>query len=110
MSISQYFLIISTVILLSFGQILLKIAAVSFQNDSIIDIKIAFAILVYFFATLMWFIVLKMMPLKTAYPFVGLAFIVVPILSNFFLGEELDLRNILGALLIIFGIFISITK
>lgn len=110
MSLLQYLFIIFTVLLLSIGQILFKVAALDFSLSSLLSIKVIFAILVYAVATIMWFMVLKTTPIKVAYPFVGLAFIIVPVLAHFFLQEQLQLNNLLGALVIGLGVLISVFK
>lgn len=107
---TQIIFIISTVIFLSIGQILFKIAAVDFPNGGVFNMKLISAVLVYFFATTLWFLVLRITPLKLAYPFVGLAFILVPIFSYTFLNEDLNFNNILGAVIIGLGIWVSVTN
>jgi drug/metabolite transporter (DMT)-like permease len=46
--------------------------------------------------------------LKQAYPFIALAFIIVPILGQFFLHEELSLNTMLGGVLILVGVCVSV--
>lgn len=108
MSFSQFLFIVCAVIMLSIGQILFKNTAVDFSQGHLIPFKLILAVTVYFFATVMWFFVLKVTPLKVAYPFVGLAFILVPFFSYIFLGEDIHRNNILGALVICLGVCISV--
>jgi undecaprenyl phosphate-alpha-L-ara4N flippase subunit ArnE len=110
----QMFFTILTVIALSFGQILFKIAAKDFDFSSngmlysIFNLKLLAAFLVYFIATLMWIFVLKTSSLQIAYPFVALAFFIVPILAHFLLGESLRWNNFVGAGFIAVGVWISV--
>ena len=50
----------------------------------------------------MW--VLRTLPLSLAYPFMALAFIIVPLLGHFLLHEPIGWRNMIGGLLIAFGV------
>ena len=114
MSSYQFALIILTVAALSAGQMLFKMAATSMEFssagflDSLLNTKLIVALIVYFVATIMWLIVLKVTPLRIAYPFVSLAFIVVPILAHFFLGESINWNTFAGAGLIAAGVWVSV--
>jgi drug/metabolite transporter (DMT)-like permease len=50
---------------------------------------------------------LKTLPLNVAYPFVGLAFVIVPLLAAFFLDEPLDWRHLAGGALIASGVALA---
>ncbi|MHB1331617.1 MAG: DMT family transporter [Sulfuriferula sp.] len=114
MPLSQLALIILTVMALSAGQILFKIAASSFEFssagliNSLLNAKLIIALVVYFFATIMWLLVLKSTPLRVAYPFAALAFIVVPILAHLLLGESINWNTYAGAVLIAIGVWVSV--
>lgn len=114
MSLTQFSFIILTVIALSVGQVLFKIASTSFEFStmgiihSLLNIKLISALIIYFFATLMWLLVLKALPLRTAYPFIALAFFIVPILAHFLLGESINWKTFAGASLIVIGVWISV--
>ena len=54
--------------------------------------------------------VLKATPLRIAYPFAALAFFIVPVLSHFFLGEDLHWNTFAGAFLIALGVWVSIYR
>ena len=111
----QIIFIIITITLLSFGQVLFKLASEkinfsykSILTDLIINPNFLIALFVYGIATLLWLFVLKITPLKIAYPFAALAFIIVPVLSFFFFGEMLNWNTFVGALIILLGVYISI--
>lgn len=116
MSFLQFALIILTVFALSSGQILFKLAATSFTYNpekiiaSFLDLKLIVALLVYAVATVMWLMVLRTMPLRLAYPFVALAFFIVPIMAHYLLGETLNWKTFAGAALIGVGVWISILE
>lgn len=116
MSLMQFALIILTVFALSTGQILFKLAATSFTYNpdsmvsSFLDMKLIVALLVYAVATVMWLMVLRSMPLRLAYPFVALAFFIVPIMAHYLLGETLNWKTFAGAALIGIGVWVSILE
>jgi drug/metabolite transporter (DMT)-like permease len=116
MSILQVIFIVLTVIALSAGQILFKLAAPNLVFTpsgligSLLNYKLLIALLVYFFATVMWLFVLKGTPLRIAYPFAALAFFVVPMLSHFLLGEPLNWNTFAGAAVIALGVWLSIYR
>lgn len=106
--------IISTVGLLALGQILFKISAptINFSysgiGEALTNIKLLFALSIYCIATILWLWVLKVTPLQQAYPFVALAFIIVPLLAHFIINEPLNWNHLVGAILIGAGVCISV--
>jgi multidrug transporter EmrE-like cation transporter len=50
---------------------------------------------------------LKTLPLNVAYPFVGFAFVLVPLMGAFFLDESLDWRHLAGGALIAVGVAVA---
>ncbi|SDU34495.1 hypothetical protein SAMN05216296_3214 [Pseudomonas pohangensis] len=115
MTTTQILLILASVIALSLGQVLFKIAAGSSgiqifgYSIGMISPALIFALIVYGGATIMWLFVLQDVPLKVAYPFAGMAFFLVPVMSHFFLGEKISLNNIVGAAVICAGVWISVS-
>lgn len=57
--------------------------------------------------TLLWVWILKQAPLHLAYPFMGLAFLLVPVFARIFLNEPLSLQTIGGGILIMLGIALA---
>lgn len=114
MSLQSIILAILTVLGLSTGQILFKLAAQNLNGDGSIwmlalkNTHLWIALLVYGVSTLFWILLLRQVPLKLAYPFVGCAFFIVPLLAHFFLGESLSWHSIVGAVLIASGIYVSL--
>ena len=103
-------LIVLTLTLLAFGQVLFKMAAQNIslaQPQSFINLTLFAAVCIYGVATMLWVLVLGRTPLSKAYPFYGLTFLMVPLLARIFLGETVSPRVWLGSLLIICGILVS---
>lgn len=99
-------------ILMAMGQFLFKKAALVSQGESflwgILNIWMLPAIVLYAVATLLWIWILRHTPLSTAYPFVALAFVFVPIGSVFLFDEILSMRYLLGCSLIAGGIILTV--
>lgn len=116
MTYIQLAFILLTVSALSVGQILFKLASESITFTgagfvaSLLDLRLLVALAVYGGATIMWLAVLKMTPLRLAYPFVALAFVIVPILAHFILGEKLSWNTFAGAVLIGLGVWLSVWR
>ena len=116
MSGFQLSLILLTVFLLSVGQILFKLASASLSLTpgewlaSFFSLKLIIALVVYGVATVMWVIALKEVPLRLAYPFVALAFFIVPTLAHFILGEPLNWNTYVGAFIIAIGVYVSVFR
>ena len=115
MTIWQLFLTTFTVLLLSIGQILFKYAANKMDVQEkglfeglLLNPSFITAIFVYGVATISWMLVLRITPLNVVYPFGALAFIIVPVLAHYFLGESLKWTTLAGAVVIIFGVYISL--
>ena len=112
MSFSQIILILLTVVLLSIGQVLFKLAAMDMRNidiSSLLQPKLILALCVYGIATILWIAVLRHTPLRIAYPFMGLAFLIVPVLSWFWMDEQISLNTIVGGAVILIGVWIAVS-
>ena len=57
--------------------------------------------------TLVWIWVLRHAPLHIAYPFMALAFLIVPTLGWLFLDESIRIATLVGGVLILAGITIA---
>jgi len=114
LSLSHFALTVSTVLALSVGQIFFKLAARDLLGAGplarllLTSQYLWIALCVYGVATALWIGLLRQVPLRVAYPFVALAFVFVPILGHFFLGESLRWQSLLGALVIMLGVWISV--
>lgn len=99
---------------LSIGQILFKLAArgldgtESLLSQIMVNHFLWIALAVYAIATVFWIGLLRQIPLNLAYPFVALAFFFVPVLGHWILDEPLRWQNLVGALAIMVGVWISV--
>ncbi|MDJ1173672.1 EamA family transporter [Roseofilum capinflatum] len=107
--------LIACVFSISLGQLLFKLAA-NFSNTHspqgltlmsyLSNPYLWSALIIYGSATLFWMWLLRFIPLNQAYPFMALAFVIVPLLSSLFLGEKVDARYLVGVALIMSGLII----
>ncbi len=100
---------------ISIGQLLFKKAAATLPDTfSLMGLLqnwwLIAALALYGITTLGWIWVLRHAPLHQAYPFMGLAFLIVPTLAWFFLGEPLHWRTLAGGLLILAGVTLASAK
>lgn len=114
-----YFYIFLTVALSAYGQVVLKwrmntIGAIPegiekwwFLFKAIFDPFIFSSFVAAFLASLTWMAALEKFELSFAYPFMSLSFLLVLILSYFFLNEAITLQKALGFALIIAGLIIA---
>lgn len=97
------------IISLSVGQVLFKKVAVNynrlgtFYNIEVIGILVV-AGLLYVISTGLWLWVLRFVDISKAYPYFALGFVLVPLLGAWMFGEVLNIRYILGVLLIVVGV------
>ena len=94
------------------GQICFKKAAMSGAGidnliGSITNKWLLGAFVIYGSATMIWVNILKAMPLSSAYPFIALGFILVPLAGTVFFGEHLSATQWLGTGLIVVGIALA---
>jgi drug/metabolite transporter (DMT)-like permease len=105
-------LTLACVIMIAAGQILFKLAARAATGGAgfpwdLFNGWLFVALVVYGAATLLWVWLLKALPLNVAYPFVGLAFVIVPLAGAWLLGEPLDWRHLAGGVLIAAGVGVA---
>ena len=103
-------MILGTIAMLAAGQVLFKFAAGSLDFSkprSLLSWPLFAALAVYGLATLAWLAVLARVPLSLAFPFYGLAFLLVPMLSVLILGEKLRYSTLLGGAIIMIGVVVS---
>ena len=109
-----YFFLAFSIITLCTGQLLLKKSALmiaQLPHPFYLIFKPLFllALVSYGLSMLSWLHVLQYMPMGRAYMFVSSAFIILPILSYYFFGEELNARFFVGALFIMGGVILTST-
>ncbi|MCB4784709.1 MULTISPECIES: EamA family transporter [unclassified Delftia] len=97
---------------ISLGQMLFKKAALSMPEAAtwqhwVFNGWLITALALYGITTLVWIWVLRHAPLHLAYPFMGLAFVIVPCLGWLFLNEPIRIPTLVGGALILAGITIT---
>lgn len=114
-SLKQVVALCGFVLLLSGGQMLFKQAALSLPAVDKFGVAADFvrnpwiwaAGVLYGVAVILWVVILQKLPLSTAYPFVALSFVVVPLAAALFFQESYSIRTLLGSLLILSGIWVA---
>lgn len=114
-----YLYILLTVLLTSYGQLVLKWRMNQYEGmpelliDKVIyfvrlfkDVYILSSFAAAFIASLTWMAALTKFELSFAYPFMSLSFVMVLIASYFLLNEGLSMNKLVGVLLIVTGIVI----
>lgn len=113
-------LILISVLLSSFAQIVLKLgmsnplvlsAIAADSNVNIIktivtNLHVIGGLTLYFASAAVWLLVLAKVDVSFAYPFVGLGFVVTMLLAFFINGEVLSTAKIVGTLCIALGVAI----
>lgn len=110
---TTYLVSILCVIGLAVGQLLFKLSAIGIsEGGSFFRLKPAIALFaamcLYGITSLAWVWVLQKVELGRVYPFMSLAFILVPMGSHFFYGERFHPQYFLGVAILIVGIIITV--
>ncbi len=103
---------LACVLCIAVGQLLFKKAAMALPaNPQMIDWVtngwLFASLALYGLTTLGWVWILRHAPLHLAYPFMGLAFLIVPLLAWAFLGEPLTWQTLVGGALILAGVSLA---
>jgi drug/metabolite transporter (DMT)-like permease len=105
------YLATACVVMIAGGQLLFKLSTNAMRGpglEGMLNIRalviLALALLVYGVATLAWVLVLRQAPLNRVYPFMALAFVLVPLGSRVFLGEPLAPQYWAGVGLLVAGL------
>ncbi len=107
--------LLAFVAILSIGNLLFKLSAKALSGSSLSGgVLLALqqpafyaAIVLYGASTFLWVWILSRMPLSSAYPFMALPMVIVPVLAIFLFGEAQAASYWLGAALIAIGIVVS---
>ncbi len=97
---------------IAFGQLLFKRAATAISPHDgwwsmLTNGWLWSAFVLYGLMTLLWVWILRHAPLHVAYPFMGLAFVIVPLLAWWLLGEPLTWQTLVGGALILAGVSLA---
>lgn len=101
--------ILAITVLLSAGQVLFKYAARDLnlmRPATFVSLPLIVALVVYAVATVSWLFVLTKVPLNVAFPFYGIVFLLVPLLSWGILKESLSTPTIIGSVIIAVGVVV----
>ena len=97
------------------GQLMFKIVGLELAGTGLIGLAsnlkaatiLIAALVIYALTTIAWIWVLQTVPLGRAYLFMSLSFAAIPILAHWFLGEDISVRVIIGAGLIVAGVVVT---
>jgi multidrug transporter EmrE-like cation transporter len=113
-SMRQLLELVSFPVAIAAGQLLFKRAAAQIGSTSgfswVLDVaklpSMWLAMALYGAATLLWVRILTTLPLSRAYPFMALAFVLVPAAGYVFFSEPITTRLVLGTALIVAGVLV----
>ena len=97
---------------IALGQLLFKKAAIGLPaqpdaTDWLLNGWLLMALALYGVTTLLWVWILRHAPLHLAYPFMGLAFLLVPLMASVWLDEPLHWQSLVGGALILAGVWLA---
>jgi drug/metabolite transporter (DMT)-like permease len=109
-----YFLTVLCVMGIAAGQVLFKLSANAMNRTGSF---FALETLAVFFATMVlygitsvgWVLILRRAELGKVYPFMALAFVIVPLASRYFFGERFAPSYFVGTALIMVGIVVTVS-
>ncbi|GAB4261259.1 EamA family transporter [Thermincola ferriacetica] len=97
-----YYLILLSLFLMVFGQIMSKMGS---SYESLFNVFVVVGYAALLLRGLVWLFILKRLPVSFAYPMMSLSFVLILVASYFVFGEAITLYKLLGSLLIIAGVF-----
>lgn len=118
---SGYWLVLATVFLTVYGQVIIKwqvlkmgslpsaaLGKLLFLFHLLINPWIISALFAAFLASVTWMAAMTKLPLSQGYPLTSLSFVMILILGSYMFGESISTYKIIGMMLILAGIvFIS---
>lgn len=112
MSLALTFYTLLCVLGIAVGQLLFRQAALAMHGAWTMQALLfngwfVASLALYGLTTLAWVWILRQAPLHLAYPFMGLAFVLVPVLAWLLLGEPLHWRTLAGGALIMLGVALA---
>lgn len=97
-------------VLAAAGQILLKIGASDGTRfRDFLNPSIGLGLVSYGLGTILWIVALSRLPLRIAYPFTALTFVLVYFAAVLLLGERFSIRGVAGTILILSGLALILT-
>lgn len=112
MKLSLIALTLLCVTCIALGQLLFKRAALALPaqpqlTDWLFNGWLIASLMLYGLTTLGWIWILRHAPLHMAYPFMGLAFLIVPVMAWLLLKEPLHWQTLAGGALILAGVALA---
>lgn len=109
----HYAVALSCVVGLAAGQLLFKLAASRLaEKDSFFSVGVLSCLLgafsLYAVVSLVWVWLLQKVPLGQVYPWMALAFVLVPVGSYWMFGERFSLGYFVGVAMIMAGIVVAV--
>jgi len=116
MKIIPFFLGLCCAFGISVGQVYFKLGSATMTSATGLDLVLKlmlnsytlFALFLYFITTILWVYLLRIVPLKELYPLMALSYVFVPILAKIFFYEDLEWKSIIGAIIIVAGVYVSV--
>lgn len=110
-----YFLTVLCVVGIAAGQVLFKFSANSISSSGNFFAPAALAtfsaaMVLYSITSIGWVLILRRAELGKVYPFMALAFVLVPLASRLLFGERFTPGYFLGTVLIIMGITVAVAS
>lgn len=116
----EYLYIAGTILFTVYGQIIIKIRVSNFGQlpaqflgkmslllKFLADPLILSGLLSAFIAAVLWMLAMTKMRLGVAYPFIGLNFVLIFLLSMYLLKEPFSVYRLVGVLMIVAGIIVA---
>ena len=108
-----YAIVLLCVVGIAAGQILFKLTADAVQvSGNYLDTRaltyLLLALMIYGLSTLAWVWVLQKIDLGKAYPFMALAFVLVPLGSHLLFSERFQMQYFIGIVFIMVGIALTV--
>lgn len=104
----QYIMIIGSILLGAFAQILLKLGTMKAGTGEILKLFMngytIIGLCCYGASALLWIVALSKVQLSYAYPMVSLGYVLVFVLSYWIFGESISLLRIAGLVTIVAGV------
>ena len=116
----RYFLVTVVIALVTYGQLIIKYEvnrmgampldnikeAIGYGFSALTSLYILSGLFAAALAALAWIAALSRYELSSVYPLLSLNFVLVPLLSVHFFGESMDVFKLVGAAIIVFGVFV----
>lgn len=118
---NAFFLILINIVLVVVGQTLIKqgmlkigsfsdMHLLNFFQKSLTSPLVITGVFLYILSSFIWFMVLSKVNLSVAYPALSLGYIIVLVVSFFYLHEPITFLKIIGVVLICGGVFLIFRK